>query len=51
VDGHPLVSGAASAAPGLYFCGFRVTLGGALREAGLESGRLAALIAGSPAAA
>ena len=41
----PLVSGDRTAAPGLYFCGFRVTSGGALREAGLESARIAGLIA------
>ena len=43
--GTPLVSGGQTAAPGLYFCGFRVTSGGALREAGLESARIAGLIA------
>jgi len=43
-DGTPLVSGGRTAAPGLYFCGFRVTSGGALREAGLESARIADLI-------
>jgi indole-3-pyruvate monooxygenase len=44
-QGAPIVNGGATAAPGLYFCGFRVASGGTLREAGLESGRIARLIA------
>jgi cation diffusion facilitator CzcD-associated flavoprotein CzcO len=44
-DGTPLVSGGRTTAPGLYFCGFRITSGGALREAGLEAGRIADLVA------
>jgi cation diffusion facilitator CzcD-associated flavoprotein CzcO len=43
--GTPLVSGGRTAAPGLYFCGFRITSGGGIREAGIESGRIADLIA------
>lgn len=43
--GTPLVSGGRTAAPGLYFCGFRVASGGALREAGRESKRIAEMIA------
>jgi len=46
-NGTPLVSGARTAAPGLYFCGFRITSGGGIREAGLESARIADLIAAS----
>lgn len=46
-DGTPLVSGGPTAAPGLYFCGFTVASGGALREAALESGRIAGHIAAS----
>lgn len=44
-SGTPLVSGGRTAAPGLYFCGFRLTSGGGIREAGLESRRIADLIA------
>jgi cation diffusion facilitator CzcD-associated flavoprotein CzcO len=41
--GEPLVYGAAEhpAAPALHFVGYRVTLGGALRQAGLEARALA----------
>ena len=44
-NGTPLASGSRTAAPGLYFCGFRITSGGGIREAGLESARIADLIA------
>ena len=44
-NGTPLASGVRTAAPGLYFCGFRITSGGGIREAGLESARIAELIA------
>lgn len=44
-DGTPLASGGATAAPGLYFCGFNVVPGGMLREIGREARALAALIA------
>ena len=44
-NGAPLVSGGRTAAPGLYFCGFRLTSGGGILEAGIESGRIADVIA------
>jgi len=44
--GYPLVSGDATAAPGLYFCGFREASGGRLGRIGVEAERLAELIAG-----
>ncbi len=42
-NGEPLVHGAVEhpSAPGLYFVGFRVTLGGNFRQAGIEARRLA----------
>lgn len=43
--GEPLVSGAATTAPGLYFCGFTVTVGGTLKQIGVESQAIATLIA------
>ena len=39
--GVPLVQGGAPARPGLYFIGYDVTLGGMLRQAAIESRRLA----------
>ena len=47
-DGAPLVSGAATAAPGLFFCGFTVMPSGTLRQIGLDARGIAALIAGRP---
>ena len=44
-DGRPLVSGGVTSLPGLYFCGQFVSPSGMLREAGIESGRIAASIA------
>jgi cation diffusion facilitator CzcD-associated flavoprotein CzcO len=43
-EGVPLVSGAATAQPGLYFCGLTVSPTGQLREIGRESRRIAALV-------
>jgi len=43
--GVPFVSGAESAAPGLWFCGYRVAATGFLREAGIEARRIARDIA------
>ena len=43
-DGRPLVSGGATSLPGLYFCGHFVSPSGMLREAGLESRRIATAI-------
>lgn len=43
-DGTPLASGTVTPWPGLYFCGFKVTATGALREAGIEAQRIARLI-------
>ena len=40
--GRPLVSGAPTALPGLYFCGQHVTASGMLREIGAEAKRIAA---------
>lgn len=45
VDGVPLRSGAITAAPGLYFCGFTVATGGHLHQIGIESRRVGDLIA------
>jgi cation diffusion facilitator CzcD-associated flavoprotein CzcO len=45
-EGTPLASGETTAAPGLYFCGFRVVSGGSLRQIGIEARRLAGLITG-----
>ncbi|MEP7241244.1 MAG: NAD(P)/FAD-dependent oxidoreductase [Devosia sp.] len=47
-SGGPLSSGEASAAPGLYFCGYRVVAGGTLRQIGVEARRIAGLIAATP---
>ncbi|HEX4389266.1 MAG TPA: NAD(P)/FAD-dependent oxidoreductase [Steroidobacteraceae bacterium] len=43
--GAPLSSGCESALPGLYFCGFRVTATGMLREIAREARRLSLAIA------
>lgn len=43
--GTPLSSGREALVPGLYFCGFRVTPGGTLREVAAEAPRIAATIA------
>jgi len=45
VEGTPLVSGAPTAAPGLYFCGFTITPGGTLRSIGREARAIARDIA------
>jgi hypothetical protein len=42
--GVPLVHGGAPARPGLFFVGYDVTLGGMLRQAGIESRRVARAI-------
>lgn len=42
--GAPLVSGAATAAPGLFFCGFVVMPSGTLRQIGSEARAIAAAI-------
>ncbi len=44
-DGRPLVSGGVTSLPSLYFCGQFVSPSGMLREAGIESRRIAASIA------
>jgi len=49
-DGTPATSGRESSLPGLYFCGFRVTPTGVLREIALEARRISASIAQRPAA-
>ena len=46
--GLPLVTGAATAAPGLYFCGQTVSPTGQLREIAIEAQRIARLAAGGP---
>ncbi|GAA3752207.1 NAD(P)/FAD-dependent oxidoreductase [Plantactinospora mayteni] len=38
--GMPRVSGGSAVAPGLYFAGYRISLGGSLREAGIEARRI-----------
>jgi len=43
--GMPVISGAPTAAPGLYFCGFYISPTGQLREIGIEARRIAAHIA------
>lgn len=43
--GEPLVSGNATALPGLYFCGFTVTLGGTLKRIGVAARAIAQVIA------
>lgn len=43
--GYPLVSGDATAEPGLYFCGFREASTGRLQRIGVEAERLAERIA------
>ena len=40
-DGRPFVSGGATSLPGLFFCGQFVSPSGMLREAGIESRRIA----------
>jgi cation diffusion facilitator CzcD-associated flavoprotein CzcO len=45
-EGRPLVSGGATSLPGLYFCGQFVSPSGMLREAGIESRRIATAVAG-----
>jgi len=47
-DGRPLVSGGVTSLPGLFFCGQFVSPSGMLREAGIESRRIAAAIASRP---
>jgi cation diffusion facilitator CzcD-associated flavoprotein CzcO len=44
-DGAPASSGCETAVPGLYFCGFRVSPAGMLREIGREARRISAAIA------
>lgn len=44
--GTPTTSGEPTAAPGLYFCGFRIVAGGTLHEIASEARRIAELIAG-----
>jgi len=44
-QGVPLVSGGESAAPGLWFCGYRVAATGFLREVGIEARKVARGIA------
>jgi cation diffusion facilitator CzcD-associated flavoprotein CzcO len=46
-EGRPVVSGGPTAAPGLYFCGFREPATGLLREIGIEAERIADIIAAS----
>lgn len=43
-DGRPLVSGGATSLPGLFFCGQFVSPSGMLREAGIESRRIATAV-------
>ena len=45
-DGVPASSGREAAIPGLYFCGFRVSGAGMLREIGREARRIGAAIEG-----
>jgi indole-3-pyruvate monooxygenase len=45
--GTPLFSGPEAPIPGLYFCGFRVSATGMLREIALEARRISAVIAQS----
>jgi hypothetical protein len=42
-----LVSGAPTALPGLYFCGYFVSPAGMLREMGIEARRIARHVASS----
>jgi hypothetical protein len=44
-DGAPTTSGREAPIPGLYFCGFRVSPAGMLREIGREARRIGAAIA------
>jgi cation diffusion facilitator CzcD-associated flavoprotein CzcO len=44
-NGRPLVSGGPTAAPGLFFCGAIASPTGQLRQIGLESGRIADVVA------
>jgi NADPH-dependent glutamate synthase beta subunit-like oxidoreductase len=46
--GVPLVHGGAAARPGLYFMGYDVTLGGMLRQAAIESRRVARAVRSAP---
>jgi cation diffusion facilitator CzcD-associated flavoprotein CzcO len=46
-DGAPVSSGSETAIPGLYFCGFRVSPAGMLREIGREARRIGAAISES----
>ncbi|GIG89132.1 flavin-containing monooxygenase [Plantactinospora endophytica] len=39
--GVPRVHGGVASAPGLFFAGYRISLGGSLREAGIEARRIA----------
>lgn len=47
-NGVPLVSGRATAVPGLYFCGFQNSIGGLLRQIGHEAQQIARDIARKP---
>lgn len=46
--GAPLASGYETPLPGLFFCGYRVTATGTLREIGLEARRISRSIAAAP---
>lgn len=48
-DGIPLLNGKESAIPGLYFCGFKISPTGMLREIGIEAKGIAKHIAGHAA--
>lgn len=49
--GRPKVSGGRAAAPGLYFVGYTISLGGALRDIGIEARRVGRRAAGRTGAA
>ena len=49
-SGRPLVSGAPTSLPGLWFCGQFISPSGMLREIGIEAQRIAASIAANTAA-
>lgn len=46
-DGTPLASGTETPWPGLFFCGYKVTATGALREIGIEARQIALVVAGA----
>jgi cation diffusion facilitator CzcD-associated flavoprotein CzcO len=48
--GEPVISGGPTVAAGLYFCGYTVTVGGTLKQIGVESRAIAELIAAEAAA-